>query len=419
MKKLFTLLMASFLCFPAFTVQEMEESTPSEEATEASTPATDTVQEMEESTPSEETTEASAPATDAVQETEESTPSEETTEASAPATDAVQETEESTTPEEAAEVPAPTTEDGTAALMEAARTGNTEAVRALIDGGVDVNAKTEKGTAALMFAASKGHAETVTALIDGGADVNAKTPKGTSALMIAAHSGHIEIVEILVGAGADVNAENEIGKTAMTIAASKDHADIVEFLKPEPATLPVGTVRVIGKKEGKLARWLSYGDGVDLKEYSRAYLGNITVTVEEKKKKIDKQKLAEMVEKELRANLEVSGYFSVVAADPPSEESQEKWLRIDADLSVDPGSRAARYWVGFGAGKSKSVLEVFFKDHETGTQVAKYHGKGSGSIGVGGGNAAKMTERNIRRNTEECAELWGQAVEGKGDSNAQ
>jgi ankyrin repeat protein len=53
-----------------------------------------------------------------------------------------------------------------------------------------------------MLSAAGGHAETVKALIDGGADVNAKTPKGVTASMYAASQGHTGIVEILKQAGA-------------------------------------------------------------------------------------------------------------------------------------------------------------------------------------------------------------------------
>jgi ankyrin repeat protein len=48
-----------------------------------------------------------------------------------------------------------------------------------------------------MFSAANGHTETVKALIDGGADVDAETKKGTTALKFAASKGHTEMVEIL------------------------------------------------------------------------------------------------------------------------------------------------------------------------------------------------------------------------------
>ena len=63
-------------------------------------------------------------------------------------------------------------------LLEAARVGNTETVKALIDAGADVNARLKSGTTALMIASGSGHTETVRALIDAGADVNARLKNG-------------------------------------------------------------------------------------------------------------------------------------------------------------------------------------------------------------------------------------------------
>jgi ankyrin repeat protein len=58
--------------------------------------------------------------------------------------------------------------------MLAARSGQVDAVRALLERGADVNAtETERGTTALMQAADQGHAEVLAALIEKGADVAA------------------------------------------------------------------------------------------------------------------------------------------------------------------------------------------------------------------------------------------------------
>jgi ankyrin repeat protein len=66
--------------------------------------------------------------------------------------------------------------------MIAARTGNVEAIKTLLDNGADINAKdTQRGTTALMWAADEGHAAAVKLLIDRGADITAKSnpaPRG-------------------------------------------------------------------------------------------------------------------------------------------------------------------------------------------------------------------------------------------------
>ena len=61
-----------------------------------------------------------------------------------------------------------------AALMTAAQTGDLDAVKQLIESGVDVNSKTRYSATALSFAAEKGHLEIVKYLVEGGAEVMVK-----------------------------------------------------------------------------------------------------------------------------------------------------------------------------------------------------------------------------------------------------
>ena len=60
--------------------------------------------------------------------------------------------------------------------MTAARTGNVEAMKVLVDRGADVNAKeTARGTTPLMWAADEGHPAAVKLLIERGADIAARS----------------------------------------------------------------------------------------------------------------------------------------------------------------------------------------------------------------------------------------------------
>jgi len=86
----------------------------------------------------------------------------------------------------------------------AAKRGDVAAVTALLDKGVNVNAKTRYGATALSYACDKGNLEVVKLLIDRGADVNSRdTFYGEVPLGWALSKGHIEIIKLLLDKGAN------------------------------------------------------------------------------------------------------------------------------------------------------------------------------------------------------------------------
>ena len=62
------------------------------------------------------------------------------------------------------------------------------------------------GYTALLFAARHGDVESARLLLDAGADANDTAPTGTSALVVAAHGGHTALARFLLEKGADPNA---------------------------------------------------------------------------------------------------------------------------------------------------------------------------------------------------------------------
>jgi ankyrin repeat protein len=73
------------------------------------------------------------------------------------------------------------------------------------------------GSTALLVAARHGDVESTRLLLDGGANVNDTAPDGTSALVIAVHSGHRGVAALLLARGANVNADGA-GYTALHAA---------------------------------------------------------------------------------------------------------------------------------------------------------------------------------------------------------
>jgi len=113
---------------------------------------------------------------------------------------------------------------GQTPLMYAAAHDRAEVASALIAAGADVNARTPlntlperkpavryfveiplAGLTPVMFAARHGAVSALRALIKGGADLNAKTPEGFSPVVIALDNLHFDAAKVLVEAGASAN----------------------------------------------------------------------------------------------------------------------------------------------------------------------------------------------------------------------
>jgi len=85
----------------------------------------------------------------------------------------------------------------------------------------------------LILAAKEGDIQTVKALLNAGIDVNATVEgyAGMTPLMHASRSNHIDCVKVLIGAGANVRMKNELGRTALKIAEGNGNREIVKLLE--------------------------------------------------------------------------------------------------------------------------------------------------------------------------------------------
>ena len=93
-------------------------------------------------------------------------------------------------------------------------------------------------------AARKGDIAAVKAMLDKGADVNAKTRYGATALSYACDRENVELVKLLIDRGADVNAKDTFyGEVPLGWALSKGNAQIVKLLLDKGAT---GLDRALG-----------------------------------------------------------------------------------------------------------------------------------------------------------------------------
>ena len=112
-------------------------------------------------------------------------------------------------------------------LVTAAADQDREAVLALLNEGVDVNAQRADGTTALLWAAHWDDVELAERLLAAGADVNAADDRGVTALERAAENASLAMVETLLAVGADATVARESGLTPLMTAARTGNADVV------------------------------------------------------------------------------------------------------------------------------------------------------------------------------------------------
>jgi ankyrin repeat protein len=120
--------------------------------------------------------------------------------------------------------------DGTTALHWASHADDLELADLLIRAGANVNAANDLGATPLWAASLNGSAAMVRRLLESGANPNAALEVGETSLMVAARSSSREVVELLLTKGANVNARAARGQTALMWAVAQKHAEVVRVL---------------------------------------------------------------------------------------------------------------------------------------------------------------------------------------------
>lgn len=109
--------------------------------------------------------------------------------------------------------PAPAAPGGTSPAKAAADKEKPAAVQ--FEGGEKGGRNPRGRLTPLMFAAREGGAEAVRKLLDGGADINARGADYSTALLLATINGHLDLAEYLVSRNADVNIRSLDGMTPL------------------------------------------------------------------------------------------------------------------------------------------------------------------------------------------------------------
>jgi uncharacterized protein len=127
--------------------------------------------------------------------------------------------------------------EGTTALHWASYHDDSESADLLLHAGANVNAATDLGVTPLWLAGENGSAAMVRKLLDAGANPNAALLSGETPLMVAARSGSASAVEALLAKGANGNAHGTRGQTALMWAVSQQHPEVVKVLIAHHADL--------------------------------------------------------------------------------------------------------------------------------------------------------------------------------------
>jgi ankyrin repeat protein len=148
-------------------------------------------------------------------------------------------------------------------LHDAAKAGDTERAKQLLDQGANIAEPDSAGEPALVIASLAGHADIVALLLERGANVEVRNKGGLTALHAAAYGGHLDVVKLLVAKGAAVNdQENFYHMSPLHASAEEGHADVVAFLLENKAAIEA-TERN-GYSPLTQAGWRQYWDAADL-----------------------------------------------------------------------------------------------------------------------------------------------------------
>lgn len=94
----------------------------------------------------------------------------------------------------------------------------------------------------------------------------------------------------------------------------------------------------------------------------------------------------------------------VTVSDKPGKSSDTLIIRGKV-VTLDPGSKAARYWAGFGAGAAKAKIEGEIVDAKSGQVLARFTQERRSGVGMMGGDYQELMQRNLNAIGEDVAAI--------------
>ncbi len=167
---------------------------------------------------------------------------------------------------------------------------------------------------------------------------------------------------------------------------------------------PIGAASLKPTREDTHAGLVGIARGFDVKAYRAVVIERFIVSDKDLSEEDDKklaQTMPGYLQSQLVERLRATGLFErVVNQGEPGRPTEEtKALRLHGEITaLSGGSRALRFWISFGAGRSKVQIETRFQDAETGATVLVTADRRVGalseamSLDYGGSNEALVTQ---------------------------
>ena len=176
---------------------------------------------------------------------------------------------------------------------------------------------------------------------------------------------------------------------------------------------PVGAVGLQPTVEDKDAGLVGIASGFNLKSYDVIVVDHFVVAPENLKDEEDKALAAEiqpLLQSEIVRHLRTLGLFTQVVnlSEGDFKQGTERVLRLEGAIArLSPGSQGLRYFVCFGAGRSKAQVEMHFVDAQSRQVVMVTADRRVGSFGIFGGESKDLLRESFDEITRGLAKfLW-------------
>ncbi|MFE6041611.1 ankyrin repeat domain-containing protein [Streptomyces sp. NPDC056452] len=112
-------------------------------------------------------------------------------------------------------------------LLDTARTGDTEGVRAALAEGARVEARDEELRTPLLLAALGDHVDAARLLVEAGASPDAQDSREDSPWLVTGVTGSVAMLHVLLPAGPDLTLRNRFGGISLIPASERGHVAYV------------------------------------------------------------------------------------------------------------------------------------------------------------------------------------------------